>query len=208
MDENSDMSFTSKQPTNSSDHTTDVINTSANNASFDKSGMHTVARSIPFEPYTLPSLKSETLHEDDELTQPFKPVKQEPASQVVDSSLQEVTDSHQVKRTRAMQMDIVEENLQWPGGKKQRLSTEKTENVGNKQQNAGVATLTRIKEECSDENLFNLPLSSARSQKRTSVQVSHRLQLFSVQHSSKYIPVHRYILFHISPVDPERLSQG
>lgn len=138
----------------------------------------TVGRSIPFEPYTLPSLKTETLDPDEVSTQPYVPVKCEPASQTLDDSVLDVTDCHQGKRTRrrAEQMDVSSEDdtQQWQGGKKQRLDAEstaaiKTERVrtdGNnhKQQ--------RIKRECQDENLFDLPQSMARSKRQTSAQVS------------------------------------
>lgn len=162
--------------------TTDVTGTAAS-TSVDQSVTHTVGRSIPFEPYTLPSLKTEMLDEDDALTQPFtSSVKQEPASQTVDQSLRDVTDCIQGKR-RAEQMDIGNgDNLShWLGGKKQRLDTTNNNAVKTDHTGTGGGTTTnahRLKQEQQDEDLFDLPKSTSRSRRRAALQASIYLFCF------------------------------
>lgn len=89
------MSFTSSQSARTSDKQKVTSGTAAITGS-DQSVAHTVGRSIPFEPYTLPTLKTETL----ESAEPLVSVKQEPASQTADESLFDVPESLNRKRNR------------------------------------------------------------------------------------------------------------
>lgn len=153
--------------------------------SSDQSADQTVGRSIPFEPYTLPSLKTETLRDDDVLTQPFAPVKREPGSHEEDDRILEVLDCHRGKRRREEPMEVVsdEDTTLWHDSKKTRTENMNTRSIKAERISGTASTLgkvdqrhknsgSKIKQEQEEENHFALPTSAVRGQRRVNDQSS------------------------------------
>ncbi|KAK8741401.1 hypothetical protein OTU49_002202 [Cherax quadricarinatus] len=151
---------------------TDMPSTSGE--SLDKSIGCTGVRSIPFEPYTLPSLKTDTLYHDDMSTQQFVPVKDEPLTAEADESLLDVTDCHPEKRRAEEQMNLLNKNDDslWHGGKKRKIGNEnngltKTErSLINNNQRTNTFVHSVKQEQAEEDNLFDLPTTSERVQRR------------------------------------------
>ncbi|XP_071519144.1 uncharacterized protein nbs [Panulirus ornatus] len=153
--------------------------------SSDQSTDQTVGRSIPFEPYTLPSLKTETLRDDDVLTQPFAPVKREPGSHEEDDRILEVLDCHRGKRRREEPMEVVsdEDTTLWHDSKKTRTENMNTRSIKAERISGTASTLgqvdqrhknsgSKIKQEQEEESRFALPTSAVRGQRRANDQSS------------------------------------
>ncbi|XP_066962802.1 nibrin isoform X1 [Macrobrachium rosenbergii] len=112
-------------------------------------------RSIPFEPYTLPSLNAEPHIEDDISTQTYGEVKTEPPSQPEDEP-----DCCMGKRKRK-ELHLSDEDVSNWFGKKSRAETAtvqvKTERV---------SVQPTVKQEVRNDDLFAIPNTSDRSKRR------------------------------------------
>ncbi|XP_063592973.1 nibrin-like isoform X2 [Penaeus indicus] len=134
----------------------------------------TAERSIPFEPYTLPSLKTEALNQEEVLTQPFHPIKDEPASCPVEEEdvILDETDYRREKRP-IDEIDLTDENEThvWQSAKRTKVA----EAIGKrpvKRERSPPDTSEpqarkAIKQEPEpDEDLFALPGGNARIRRR------------------------------------------
>ncbi|XP_068203249.1 nibrin [Palaemon carinicauda] len=111
-------------------------------------------RSIPFEPYTLPSLNVEPHIEDDILTQPYGEVKTEPLSQPEDEP------DCSVRKRRREKEDIHDVDVSNWFGKKNRI-----ENANVQVKSERVVEPT-VKQEVCNSDLFAIPNTSERSRRR------------------------------------------
>ncbi|XP_064085479.1 nibrin-like [Macrobrachium nipponense] len=112
-------------------------------------------RSIPFEPYTLPSLNAEPPIEDEISTQPYGEVKTEPPSQPEDEP-----DCYMGKRKRE-DLHLPDEDVPNWFGKKSRA-----ENTTVQVKTERVAVQPTVKQEVYNDDLFAIPNTSDRSKRR------------------------------------------
>ncbi|XP_042235734.1 nibrin-like [Homarus americanus] len=135
----------------------------------DPSVDYTIRQSVPFVPFTLPSLKVETLDPDEVLTQSFSDDKQEPPSGKVDDCVMDVTDCRAGKRNAVNDGDT----SLWKGGKKKRIENVndgpiKTERISGNVSIVGHLnqrnqdSVCNVKWELADKDPFALPTSNTR----------------------------------------------
>lgn len=143
--------------------------------------------SIPFEPYTLPSLKTEAFNQEEVLTQPSHNIKEEPAScpvQEENDVILDETDYHREKRP-IDEIDLTDENEThvWLGAKRTKVA----EPIGTrpvKRERSPVDTSEpqarkAIKQEPEpDEELFALPGGNARIRRRALATVRRFVPIF------------------------------
>ncbi|ROT74140.1 putative nibrin [Penaeus vannamei] len=131
--------------------------------------------SIPFEPYTLPSLKTEAFNQEEVLTQPSHNIKEEPASCPVQEENDVILDETDYRREKRPidEIDLTDENEThvWLGAKRTKVA----EPIGTrpvKRERSPVDTSEpqarkAIKQEPEpDEELFALPGGNARIRRR------------------------------------------
>nr|XP_045596679.1 LOW QUALITY PROTEIN: nibrin-like [Procambarus clarkii] len=152
--------------------------------SHDKLNDHAGVKSVPFVPYTLPSLTAETQNHHEVSTQSFAPVKEELPSVDANESLFDVTDCQRVKRRAGQEIGPIknENNFPFHGGKKRRMGNDNSDFVkterssgdvgmsGHVEQRAKTPIHSVKQELANDEDLFSLPTSSARRRRRENCQ--------------------------------------
>ncbi|XP_042871534.1 nibrin-like isoform X2 [Penaeus japonicus] len=132
-------------------------------------------RSIPFEPYTLPSLKAGTLNQEEVLAQPFHPVKEEPLSCPVEEENDVILDETDYRRDKRPvdEIDLTSDNetRNWQGAKRTKVA----ESVGPRllkrersppDTNEPQARKAIKQELVPDEDLFSLPGGNARLRRK------------------------------------------
>ncbi|XP_047489469.1 nibrin-like isoform X2 [Penaeus chinensis] len=135
----------------------------------------TAERSIPFEPYTLPSLKTEALNQEDELTQPFQPIKEEPSSCPVEEEKDVILDETDYRREKRPidEIDLTDENETHALQSAKR--TKVADSIGKRPEKrersppdtSEPQARKAIKQESEpDEDLFTLPGGNARIRRR------------------------------------------
>lgn len=148
----------------------------------------TAERSIPFEPYTLPSLKTEALNQEEVLTQPFHPIKEEPASCPVEEENDIILDETDYRREKRPvdEIDLTDENEThvWQSAKRTKVA----EPIGKRPvkrersppDTSEPQTRKAMKQEPEpDEDLFALPGGNARIRRRADATVRQFLLSFS-----------------------------